>query len=253
MNNSRKSLKKVFEHQLLDQVTLDAVLATKDLYEPNQLLKVSPKLKRKLTEYEFYLSNCGYTIAQFATICNQIVMIPAYIKEYYRTKAMRSYGVTRLHDIAYHYENFIIRTKSLDDRVLQLCNAIFHLGINKKDVNFNLIINNSHILSSSILTQIKDIHNFCDQYGNQRNQIIHQHSILDEDLRRIELMLNTSRRGEPDLKIFAQSQYRRLIKEYVNENLPQLDDFLSKLLIKIYKLFDSLEIIYQMKKKELKN
>lgn len=95
------------------------------------------------------------------------------------------------------------------------------------------------------------IDNYCNRYGFQRNKIIHQHSILDEDLRHIELMLNVSRQQDSEYKIFASSEYRVLIKEFVKKKVPEINDFLSNILDKIVVLLDSLEPIYKTKKNSL--
>ncbi|MFC1650897.1 Cthe_2314 family HEPN domain-containing protein [Candidatus Latescibacterota bacterium] len=250
MDKPKKLLKKIYEHELVDHILRDAMNATKDLYESGSTLKVLPKPIRPLTQYESYLNSCGISMSHLITILEQIVMLPAYIEEYSSTKAMRRSKITRLNDIAYHYENFIIRAKSIDDRILQLCNSIFHLGYGQNDVNFSLVLNNSHIKSSDISDNIKDIHNCCDIFGSQRNKIIHQHSLLDEDLRKIELMLHASR-NEGEYKIFARSHYRSLIKEFANKKVPEMNDFISNLMILIIELLNSLQNIYEEKKKML--
>jgi len=248
-----EKLKIITNHNLTKKIFSDAISLHQDLYDPSQVFELEPKPKREFTELEYYSTCGGFTLSHLVGSLDQIIKIPAYILKYRSNGITKKYGVTRIDDVSYNYENFIIRYKSVEDRILHFCTAIYHLGINSSDVNYKLIINNAHITSKDDITKaIKDLHKQIDVYGSQRNKIIHQQSIANADLRKIEGMLILSR-SDDDLKRFAKSKYRILINDFVNNVVPEIEDNLLKMFDIINTIFNCCEIEYDRKFRGLNN
>jgi len=223
---------------LTKKIFTDAMEANKDLYDPTDLFEIDPQPKRNLTEYEFYLTRCGFTLSHLLSILDQSIKIPAYIAKYCSSDFTKKYGITRIDDLVYHYENYIIKLKSIEDRALIFINAIFHFGLNSRDVNYNLIIKNSHISSNSnLLAILKKLHKKIDQSGNQRNRIIHQNSIADPDLRKIEGMLILSR-SATEIRNITKSRYMALIKKFVEVKVPEIENNYIEILGLLKEIFN---------------
>lgn len=244
-------LKHITDHSLTKKIFSDAMSLQQDLYDPSQAFELESKSKREFTELEYYSTRCGFTLSHLLGLLDQITKIPSYMLKYRSNDITRKYAVTRIDDVTYHYENFIIKYKSIEDRILLFCTAIYHLGINSSDVNYKLVIDNSHITSKDNITKhIKELHKQVDVYGSQRNKIIHQHSIANADLRKIEGMLILSR-SDDELKQFAKSRYRILINDFVTNAVPEIEKYLLRLFEIIIAIFNCCQIEYDRKFKSL--
>lgn len=248
-----EKLKLITDHALTKKIFSNAISLQQDLYDPSQAFELEPKSKREFTELEYYSTRCGFTLSHLLGLLDQIIKIPAYILKYRSNDITKKYGVTRIDDVIYNYENFIIKYKSIEDRILLFCTAVYHLGINSSDVNYKLVIDNAHITSKDDITKdIKELHKQVNVYGSQRNKIIHQHSIANADLRKIEGMLIISR-SDAELKQFAKSRYRILINDFVNNTVPEIENNLLKMFDVIISIFNRCEIEYDRKFKGLSN
>ena len=252
MINTIKEFKNINNHTLTQKIFSDAIAFDTDLYDLDQTFEVEPISKREFSELEFYSIRCGYTLSHLLGLLDQIVKIPAFIIKYRFNDITKKYGITRLDDVTYNYENYIIKYKSLEDRILLFINAIFHIGIDSNTVNYKLIIDNAHIKSNSIRFAIIDLHKQIDFFGSQRNKIIHQHSIADSNLRKIEGMLLVSR-SDDEIKKYARNQYRMLIKEFAEKKVPELEQNTIDVIRLIVKLFGCCEDEYRKQTKLLKS
>jgi len=252
MINTIEKLKSINNHILAKMVFSDAITFDADLYDLDQVFEVEPKPKMEFSELEFYSIRCGYTLSNLLGLLEQIVKIPSFIIKYRSNDITKKYGITRLDDITYNFENYIIKYKSLEDRVLLFVNAIFHIGIDSNAVNYKLIIDNAHIKSNNIRVAIIDLHKQIDIFGSQRNKIIHQHSIADSNLRKIEGMLIVSR-SDDEIRKYARNQYRTLIKEFAEKMVPELEQKNIDVIGIIVRIFDCCTDEYKKQIKMLKN
>jgi len=252
MVETMNAFQAIVDNQFVKDVFHDALELQRDLYDPEQVIDIIATPKRKLTELESYLSHCGFSIAHLLNHIEQLCKIPSYIMKNRSNEFTKRYGVTRIDDVTYHYENFIIRYKSTEDRVLQMCNAVFHLGISSTDVNYKLIIDNAHIANHSIYNSIKQLQKTCNLYGSDRNRIIHQHSIMDKDLRKVEFMLNSSR-GRNEYSGWAKSRYIKLINEFVEHKAPEMENNILTLFAGITNVIEGCKGEYKEKIIMLRN
>lgn len=208
------------------------------------------KSSAELTEYEYYIIQSGHRLANLISLFEQILHIPAYLSKYERTNSMKRLKITRFHYTKYHLENFIIRSNSILDRALQLSSFVSHTGINEKDVNFKLITRNAHIKNTEVKKALSNLQQQCNIYGSDRNEIIHQRNLLNEKLREIQLMLIISKEDKEFSK-FANSQYRLLMKEFMDGKIPEIIEFCNIISDDILNLFDTLLPVYNKWKNRL--
>jgi hypothetical protein len=244
---TKKAYGKIQLSKFVTECMIDTVNMNKKLYDADSYFDDNAEPKREITEYEYYIGQCGFTVSHLLILLEKLLIIPGYLLEYGQTKSMKKYNINRLQDVSYHIENFIIRAKSIDDYLLQIYNAVFHLGNSPGNVNFNVIINNVHIKSTRSIDQIKKVHKLCEEYSSERNKIIHQQNILDKDQKRIELMLSMSR-SESEYKTGARMQYVNLIGKYIDYKVPEMELFINELFDQIYILFESLYEVYCKRK-----
>ena len=100
---------------------------------------------------------------------------------------MKKAAINRHSLIVYHVENYIIRTQSLLDRVLKLVDAVFHLLDAPRNCQFDVVVKNVKVAVSEAPESIKSLRKLLGQYSAVRNEVIHQHSIKEDDLRILDL------------------------------------------------------------------
>lgn len=240
----------VTTHELASTLFEDAANLGTDLYDPQQLLEVDPTPKRDFTEIEYYVSSCGFSLAHLLNRLNQLIHIPAYLREYKRTPDFRRYKITRLDVISYHYENYIIKVRSVADLSLQLIASVFHLGLPRHRVKSDVVLSNAHVISSTASDKLKSLMRALESYGPQRNEIVHQHSILHPHLRRIELMLNVSRLNN-EYRVHGRTRYISLLNQFVSDSVPEIENSVEALLSQVSELFELLMPVYRKTKSRL--
>ena len=100
-------------------------------------------------------------------------------------------GISRAEHLTYNVENYIIRLTSLTDRILQTINAVLYLGINEKDINERVIINNLKVTMTSLPKSFNEFRKILQSYVGDRNSIVHRHSYLKKELHIIEMLYHT--------------------------------------------------------------
>ena len=80
----------------------------------------------------------------------------------------------------------------MDDRLLQIVNAVFHLAIDEKNVNERNVLTNLKVSRTAFSIFYKDFKKQNSKYIGERNTIIHKHSYLNEKLRKIEVLYESN-------------------------------------------------------------
>jgi len=136
-------------------------------------------------EREFYIQKVGFFLAHTLTWCKQLHAASELLTNFDYAKKI---DVSRADHLIYSVENYLIRLNSVHDRILQLVNAIFHLCVSEEHVSHSAIISNYKVQHRpAIVKKIKAVKKHLDGFAQQRHTLIHRHSLLDEELRRIEL------------------------------------------------------------------
>jgi hypothetical protein len=207
--------------------------------KPRTALSIKFETTRDLTEGEYYVIGCGYSVSHLLSLVQQLEQIPAYLKGYVASKETRIAGVTRVSHIIYHWENYLIRARSLEDRVLHVIVDVLHLGINAKDVNYLLIRRNTHVESGTLGALLDRCHKLVSPVAPERNRIIHERGLLDQDLREMEFW-NLLRRLVPERKHLAAGNYLTTVRRVVPKRITEIEEFTGEVGRYLIALFDDL-------------
>ena len=176
----------------------------------------------KLNELEYYIHAVGFSLVNLMAWCKQLEYGIEFISNFNYKHTSSSLSITRSDHLRYNIENYLIRFYSLNDRILQLINSVFHLCISEDQVNFKVILNNYKVSRTKVPSKCTPIKKFIDKFSKQRHAIIHKHSYLDKGLKKIELFysidLDASKKKDADLKTYRSKK----LKEYISEKKKNL-------------------------------
>jgi hypothetical protein len=231
----------VAAHPFAVSVVRMSTILSKNVQKPRSALSIEFETTRDLTEGEFYVLGCGYSIAHLIGLITQLEQIPVYLSNYKSSRRLNSAGVNRVSHIVYHWENYLIRARSLEDRVLHLVKDVLHLGIHDRDVAFNSIRRNAHVTGGdgNLATLLDRIHSIVGPVAGERNRIIRGRGLLDADIRKLEFWLLLGRLG-PDHKGVAAGQYMTGIRYEVPKRVSVITAFVAETGKFLQDLFDDL-------------
>lgn len=202
----------------------------------------------ELTEYQYYVQKVGFYLVHTISWCKQLDLAIELLSNFDYSKKTAS----RADHLIYNVENYLIRIKSVHDRVLQLVNAVFHLCINEANVNHGIIVSNYKVQHRpDIHKLVKKISKYLSDHEQIRHTLIHRHSLIDKDLKKIELFyLNNFEHIDDERKVKAYKYVRSdRLKRYITEKKKEfilINDALFEL---IDELLISLKPEYERQKK----
>lgn len=218
-------------------------------------LRVIPDYTREPDEHEFFVLGVAHCMAELLTTWQQLNQIPVLISQHRQTVKMTEAGINRHSLIVYHLENYIVRTRSILDRALKLIDATFHLTNDSRNCRYEVITKNVKVKVSSTSDVIKKLKNLVDRYSGVRNEIVHEHSIKDDDLRRLEFwfLLERWERISPTGKSnIAKDQIKETIFEVLWFKKKELAAFNKELGEALSELFNCLQPYYAREERTLK-
>lgn len=175
-------LEKLEQHILSKTLLEDAELISKN--RDINIFDVELK-DTNFDEHEYYIHNTGFFFFHMIQLCYQLNYAVELLTNFNYSSKNK---VTRDQHLIYNIENYIIRLTSLDDRLLQLVNAVFHLAIDEKNVNERSILTNLKVSRTDFSFLYKEFKKQNSKYIGERNTIIHRHSYLDKKIRKIEVL-----------------------------------------------------------------
>jgi hypothetical protein len=208
---------------------------------------VVPDYAREPDEHEFFLIRVATSLVEVLNCCHQLSEIPLFLGNHRSTKAMDKAGVNRHSLIVYHIENYLVRTQTLLDRVLKLVDAVFHLLNASRNCRYDVVMKNVKVQVSSVPNPLTQLKNLLNRYTGVRNEIIHQHSIKEDPLRRLALYFLLQRWDRISPRE-GHANVDELIKESVFEILwfkkKELLAFNKEVALSVSAIFDSLAPYY---------
>lgn len=174
------------QHPFTTTVFKDAVSIDRAISVQGSQFKVDVEYKRKPTQAEFYCLSVGRSLASLLSICQQLEHSILYFSSFTPSEKMREAGVSRHSHLLYCIENYIIRTKSMYDRVLRLVDKVFLVYNPSHLISHELVISNIHIKNSDIPSKLRSIKNSVKGFFRERNEIIHERKYLEDDLLELE-------------------------------------------------------------------
>ena len=201
----------------------------------------------ELTEYQYYVQKVGFYIVNTTSWCKQLDLAIDLLSNFNYSRKEAS----RADHLIYNIENYLIRIKSVHDRVLQLVNAVFHLCINEANVNHGVIVSNYKVQHRpDILKAVKAVSKYLSEHEQIRHTLIHRHSLIDKDLKKIELFYLTNFEhidNEDQVKAYKYVRTEHL-KRFLSDKKSEFREINSTLYTLIDTLFSSLKSEYERQK-----
>jgi hypothetical protein len=171
-----------------------------------------------LDEQQYYIQKVGFFLAHTLAWCRQLDLAIEFLSNFDYSKKITA---TRADHTIYNLENYLIRINSAYDRVLQLVNAVFHLGVSEEHVSHAVIISNAKVQHRpEIVSKVKAVQKYLKEYAQARHTLIHKHSYQDAKMRRLEIFymhdldsLNAAEEWKRNIRTFR-TQY---LKEFLAE------------------------------------
>lgn len=207
------------------------------------------------TEIKYYVNNSMFYVVHFISLLDQLNNAVVLFSNYnYNQKN----EIGRGKHLTYNYENFIIRVVSISDRLLQVVNAIFYLGVNEKDVKERSILNNDKIQITDLPLKYKALNKVINKYIGDRNNVIHRYSHVEQKLSQIESFyhpvlteLYFEKSSPEEIHEFKEIRKRTLTR-FVKKTKNEFKKTNESCLTSIYPIFDELLIEYTKNKIKLK-
>lgn len=199
-----------------------------------------------LDEQEYYIQKVGFFLVHTLAWCRQLDLAIEFLSNFDYSKKI---SATRADHAIYNLENYLIRINSSYDRVLQLVNAVFHLGVSDEHVGHTVIISNAKVQHRpEVVSKTKAVQKYLKAYAQARHTLIHKHSYMDVKMRRLELFylhdldsLPKDDSWKDNFKVFR-TQY---LKEFLSEKKEEFQSINDGLGDKINDLFDELHHEYK--------
>jgi hypothetical protein len=236
------------------RVVLAAAMAIdRDAFRPGNFREVEARPRRDLTEAEFHALATSFSLVHLLGVLEQLARTPAYLREYRRTPALAAAGGTRASDLVYHLEGFLVRVGTFRDRTLHLSAAVCHTGLDGRSVNQGTVTSNRIVQSTGVATKLKALERLCSPYLRSRNLVVHEHGLLEEDIRSVEGLLLASRLLPVPRRFAAAAAYRRQVQELAINKGIEVERFVKNALEFSSDLFGLLREKYELKQRQLAN
>lgn len=234
------------ENAFLLSVLKDGEVAFSDIKVDKLAIELPEDIE--LSEYQYYIQKVGFYLVHTISWCKQLDLAIELLSnfDYSRKEASRA------DHLVYNIENYLIRIKSVHDRVLQLVNAVFHLCINEANVNHGVIVSNYKVQHRpEILKTVKAISKYLSEHEQIRHTLIHRHSLIDKDLKKIELFyLNNFEHIDDENQVKTYKYVRtEHLKRFLSDKKSEFKEINSALFTRINALFLELNSEYERQKK----
>ncbi len=218
-------------------------------------VSIEPHYTRDPNEHEFFLLRTAACLVEVLNCCHQLNQIPLYLCNHRQTPAMKKAAINRHSLIVYHVENYITRTRTLLDRVLKLVDAVFHLLNDQRNCRFDIVVKNIKVKVSNVPESIESLRKLLGRYSAARNEVVHQHSIKDDDLRILDLYFHIARWEEISprpSRSKASEHVQDMTKEILCKRKYEFSKFNKELAVSIAHIFEKLAPYYSREEQALR-
>jgi hypothetical protein len=238
----------LFKHTFVESALADSTKLVKALGAPGSFFKAKAEFRRAPTRAEFYVGCVGTSLAHVLSMCQQLEHSVLYLASFRPTAKMKAAGMTRQTHLTASIENYLVRTRSLDDRVLHLINDVFALYNPPQQVKYELIAGNTHVKRCSVHSRLVALHKALGVYRLSTNSILHRQEYLEDDLRELEGLTLLFSQGytelKEDVRSTASSIIRGKVKTFSATN--------EKVFGLLAELFAALEVEYWRQRNNLR-
>jgi hypothetical protein len=196
-------------------------------------------------ELEYYVHKVGFHLSYLIKWCKQLKIGIEFLSNF---EYKNNVEYNRIDHLSYNIENYIIRFQSVSDRILQLINAVFHLAISDNNVTNNVVMSNLKVDRTKVPLKYKPIKKYLKLFYNDRNTIVHRHSYLEIELKKLELFYHPNNDDiDERSKLFRANK----LKEYIKDKKDYFNECNQGLFKLLPDLFQELLIEYKRKKEDL--
>lgn len=239
----KTSFIKIETHQFLKELKKDADQFLGDI--EFDILDIELPESFILDELQYYIHNVGFCTVYLIKWCKQLEIGVDLLSNFdYKAKS----GFNRVDHLSYNIENYIIRFQSVSDRILQVINSVFHLTIEKSNINSNIVMSNLKVTRTNVPSKFKPIKKYLKKLCDDRNTIIHRHSYLDKQLRKLELFYH---KKNDDVDKESKSFRSTKLKEYIKAKKQCYNRYNQDLFELFPDLFDELLDEYRKQRDKL--
>lgn len=247
------TLDDLHQHPLFEEAMHDSIAVQKALG-----LKLSDEFDEDTTldELQFYITRVGFSLSHTLGWLQQLHQAVHFMTDFHYGKKTTNAGVNKSHHLLYNVENYLIRMVSVYDRCLQLTNAVFHICMSDALVNHSVIVSNLHVSRTRVPKLLKAVKKAIEDEEQERHKLIHRHSHMDPELRRIELLYmhtkgtwGTDRKHPYESLVHVRGQ---LVKKFTTRRKKEFEAINAKLVHALGSLFDGLLVEYRRQKDRLK-
>lgn len=247
-----ESLKSLREHQFVQTLFADAQLIAKD--RKFKVTDIELPANVDFEEWEYHIHNVGFYTMHLLHLCNQLYSAIDFLSNY-SYKDTKS-TAKRIEHLEYNLENFIIRLASVKDRTLQVINAVFHIGMDEGDVSERMIMNNIKVSRTKLPASILKLTKAIKSFSGERNTIVHRHTYLDKEIRRLhvfysDFILGNSIENSFDKDTFKQFRTERL-KKFLQDKKAEMEQALESTFKALFDVFTLLQRDYLKVKQTLR-
>jgi hypothetical protein len=232
----------LIEHPFVKQVLQDALLFVKNK-DLSQKLRQSKPIFNKNEAYILFIAQ---TLFSLLTIYEHLTLIPIYLKSFSLSEEIKKEGVTQHFHVLLCIENYIIKTQSLYDRMLQLVDVVFNIYNPSNQINHNIIIHNLHVKNSGLPSALQKLKKLVKKYSEDRNKIIHRECYRDKGIPFIKALEIIPEEGnysfKKELKSFSIIYVKNKIKEFEKMN--------TNIFVAVGNIFGNLIERYKKQKEE---
>lgn len=246
------SLDELFQHPLFIEAAQDGIDVQRVLG-----LKLTDDFdeEAEIDELQFYVTRVGFAVSHALTWVQQLHHAVHFMTEFKYSKKASNAGVKKFHHLLYNVENYLIRLASAYDRCLQLTNAVFHLCMSEEQVNHGAIVSNLHVARAKLPGLLKAVRKAIKDEAQERHRLVHHHSLVDPELRRIELFYMQSKETWGDGREFSFEKlvYVRgqMVKRFTVRRKKEFEAINAELVNALGPLFDGLLVEYRRQKSRL--
>lgn len=245
----------LYEAEFVTEATRSAIQVQSSLVD-RAPIRVEPQYTSEPDEHEFYLLGVGKALVEVLTCCEHLQNIPAMLTSYRETASTKRVGINRQRHIVYHVESYIIRVQGLFDRVLKLLDSVFHLLNDPRNCRSHVVLKNAKVKHhQEVLASVKRLEKLLGKYAAKRNEVIHEASFQEDQLRMLEMYYIADAASRQDSS-FPKRDYAEMIRELsteiVSEKKHEFMEFNVQLAASVQELFAVLYPCYKAEERALR-
>lgn len=131
-------------------------------------------------ELEYYDFRVSHSLVHLFDLIGQLQDTAKLLNNY----PDRNSGISSFRYMIYTLENWYIRAGSVGDRVINLINNVFHLGIHKAG-SADFVLKNLNVSRTAVPALYSSLDKVLSKHRSTRNTIVHAESLAPEEMQRL--------------------------------------------------------------------